>query len=74
VAKLAPKAKPRRDGMLNLLDWICGRILIYGVLFGVGKLLPGEMAPGAGLPAVGLAPGVAIQMDPTRRDWSTVVD
>jgi hypothetical protein len=74
VAKLATDVKPRQDGLMNLMDWICGCILIYGVLFGVGKLLLGETALGAGLLAVGLAAGVAIYMDLTRRGWSTVVD
>ena len=56
------------------MDWICGCILIYGVLFGVGKLLLGEPALGFGLIAVGLVAGAAIYMDLTRRGWSTVVD
>ena len=47
--RLAPDIHPRQDGMSNLLDWICGCVLIYGVLFGVGKLLLQETAVGAGL-------------------------
>ncbi|MDZ4802916.1 MAG: Na+:solute symporter, partial [Bryobacteraceae bacterium] len=74
IAALAPEVKPRQDGLSNLMDWICGCILIYGVLFGVGKVLLGEMALGLGMIAAGLVAGVAIYMDLTRRGWSTVVD
>ncbi len=74
IAKLVPEIRPRQDALLNLMDWICGCILIYGVLFGVGKLLLGEPALGFGLIAVGLVAGAAIYMDLTRRGWSTVVD
>ena len=30
IAALAPDVKPRQDGLSNLLDWICGCVLIYG--------------------------------------------
>lgn len=74
IAALAPEVHPRADGLSNLLDWICGCILIYGVLFGVGKLLLGETALGAGLCALGLAAGAVIYYDLSRRGWSSVVD
>src|SRR5213593_496307 len=38
IARLKPDVRPSRDGLSNLLDWIAGCVLIYGVLFGVGKL------------------------------------
>jgi solute:Na+ symporter, SSS family len=74
VAALAPEVRPQQDGMANLLDWVCGCVLIYGLLFGVGKLLLGEAALGAGLIAVGLAAGAVIYWDLSRRGWSSVVD
>lgn len=74
IAALAPDIRPRRDGMANLLDWICGCVMIYGVLFGVGKLLLGEPLLGAGLIAVGAAAGGVIYWDLSRRGWSSVVD
>jgi Na+/proline symporter len=74
IARLAPDVKPRQDGLSNLLDWICGCILIYGVLFGVGKLLLGETMLGLGLTAVGLIAGAIIYWDLSRRGWSSVVD
>jgi Na+/proline symporter len=74
IAALAPDVKPRRDGWSNLVDWICGCILIYGVLFGVGKLILHEPAMGIGLIAIGLAAGAVIYWDLSRRGWSAVMD
>jgi Na+/proline symporter len=74
IAKLAPDVKPRRDGLSNLLDWICGCILIYGVLFGVGKVLLNEAGLGLLMIATGLAAGAIIYWDLPRRGWSSVVD
>jgi SSS family solute:Na+ symporter len=74
IAKLAPEVKPSRDGLANLMDWICGCLLIYGVLFGVGKLLLSEWAIGFALLAMGLLAGAVIYWDLTRRGWSAVVD
>src|SRR2546426_6804891 len=39
VAVLAPDVRPSADGLANLIDWVAGCVLVYGVLFGVGKLL-----------------------------------
>jgi SSS family solute:Na+ symporter len=74
IAALAPDVKPRQDGVANLVDWVCGCVLIYGVLFGVGKLLLGEPLLGLGMLAVGLAAGAFIYWDLSRRGWSAVVD
>ena len=74
IARLAPDVKPNRDGLSNLLDWISGCALIYGILFGVGKLLLKETGPGLGLLALGLAGGAVIYWDLNRRGWSSVVD
>ena len=74
IAALAPEVRPRRDGMSNLLDWICGCIMIYGVLFGVGKLLLGEPMLGVALIAAGSVAGAVIYWDLSRRGWSAVVD
>jgi solute:Na+ symporter, SSS family len=74
IAALAPEVKPRQDGLSNLVDWICGCVLIYGVLFGVGKLLLQETALGLGLLGIGLAAGAIIYWDLSRRGWASVVD
>jgi solute:Na+ symporter, SSS family len=74
VAALAPEVKPRQDGLSNLLDWICGCVMIYGVLFGVGKLILKETTTGLIMLAVGLIAGAVIYWDLNRRGWSSVVD
>ncbi|HYP06220.1 MAG TPA: sodium:solute symporter family protein [Bryobacteraceae bacterium] len=74
IAALAPEVRPRQDGLSNLLDWVCGCVLIYGVLFGVGKLLLQETALGLGLLGLGIAAGAVIYWDLSRRGWSSVVD
>jgi solute:Na+ symporter, SSS family len=74
IARLAPDVKPARDGLSNLLDWLAGCVLIYGVLFGVGKLLLHETVPGLMLLAGGVAGGAIIYWDLSRRGWSAVVE
>ena len=74
IARLAPDVRPSTDGASNLLDWICGCVLIYGVLFGGGKLLLKDFVTGSILMAVGLGAGAFIYWDLSRRGWSAVVD
>jgi solute:Na+ symporter, SSS family len=58
----------------NLLDWFSGCALIYGILFGTGKLLLGEWTAGFLLLGLGLASGSVIWWDLGRRGWSSVVE
>ena len=74
VARMAPEVRPARDGWNNLLDWICGCLLIYGTLFGTGKLLLKETGTGLLMLAVGLAAGAVIYRDLTKRGWATVAE
>ena len=74
IAALAPDVKVSADGLSNLLDWIAGCALIYGVLFGTGKLLLHETGPGLLLLGLGLLGGFVIYRDLTRRGWATVVE
>ncbi len=74
IAALAPEVKPSRDGVRNLVDWICGCVLIYGVLFGTGKLLLKETGLGLVLLGLGLAAGAVIYVDLSRRGWSALVE
>ncbi len=53
IARLAPEIQPVRDGLRNLLDWAGGCMLIYGALFGTGKLLLKEFGPGLALLSMG---------------------
>ena len=71
---LCARRSPRRDGLSNLLDWICGCVLIYGVLFGVGKILLQETAAGLRPAGLGIAAGAVIYWDLSRRGWASVID
>jgi SSS family solute:Na+ symporter len=69
IAKLAPEVKAARDGLSNLLDWAAGCMLIYGVLFGVGKLMLHEVVPGLILLAAGVTGMAILYWDLSRRGW-----
>ena len=74
VARLAPDVKASAAGWQSLLDWVSGCVLIYGFLFGTGKLLLGETALGIGLLLVGLLGGAVIYWDLNHRGWSSVIE
>ena len=74
IARLAPEVKPAGDILANLVDWIAGLVLIYGVLFGTGKLLLHETGMGVLLLACGVAGGAVIYFDLSRRGWSAVTE
>jgi Na+/proline symporter len=74
IAALAPEVPVSSDGLRNLLDWVAGCGLIYGVLFGVGKLLLKETGIGLLLLGLGLVAGAVIYWDLSRRGWTTVVE
>jgi SSS family solute:Na+ symporter len=49
-------------------------VLIYGILFGTGKLLLHETGIGITLITAGLIGGAVIYWDLSRRGWSVVVE
>ncbi len=74
IARLAPEVPAGRDLKYNFFDWIAGCAMIYGALFGAGKLILKEYLPGAVLLAVALAAGLYIYRDLSRRGWKSVVE
>ncbi|HTS78536.1 MAG TPA: sodium:solute symporter family protein [Bryobacteraceae bacterium] len=74
IARMKPEIKPAREGLSNLLDWIAGCVLIYGILFGTGKLLLHETGMGVALLVAGLAGGAVIYWDLSKRGWNVVVN
>ncbi len=74
IAALAPDVTPSSGGLSNLLCWLGGCMLIYGTLFGVGKLILQETGLGLALLAVAVAGLAIIYRDLSRRGWSAVVD
>jgi len=74
IAILAPEITPAGDGLSNLLDWAAGCALIYGALFGIGKLLLHELGAGLALLALGAAGLAVIYKDLSRRGWGAAVE
>jgi Na+/proline symporter len=74
IARLAPEIPPARDLGRNALDWIAGCALIYGTLFGAGKVIFKDYTTGAAFLAVALAAGIYIYRDLSRRGWKSVVE
>jgi len=72
VARKATDVVPKKDGLFNLIDWICGVLMIYAFLFGAGKIIFGEIALGLALAAAGLVFGAVIYADLNKRGWETV--
>ena len=72
IAKRAPDVPPSHDFGWNLLDWLCGCVLIYGTLFGTGKIILQETGLGAAFLACAAAAAGVIYWDLNRRGWSTI--
>jgi Na+/proline symporter len=74
IARKATDVPVQHDGACNLLDWICGCLLVYMTLFGVGKLIFGHLLLGAGLLILAILAGGIIYWDLNRRGWKTITD
>jgi len=70
IAKQASDVVPVHDGIANLRDWVLGCLMVYMTLFGVGKLLFGEVGLGLGFLAIAAASGAGIYFDLQRRGWN----
>lgn len=74
IAREAQEVKPRRDGFNNLFDWFAGCVMIYLTLFGVGKLIFGQMGVGVAFLAVAAVAGIAVYWNLNRRGWKVLDD
>ncbi|HLK48061.1 MAG TPA: sodium:solute symporter family protein [Bryobacteraceae bacterium] len=74
IAKLAPEVPAARDLKYNFFDWIAGCAMIYGALFGTGKVILKEYGTGIALLAMALAGALYIYRDLNKRGWKTVVE
>lgn len=74
IAKLAPEVPQAGDMRWNFLDWICGCLMIYGALFGVGKLILKETGLGLLFLAVSILAAAVIYWDLNRRGWKTAME
>ncbi len=74
VARLCPDVPPARDIAWNFLDWICGCVMIYSALFGIGKIILEETVLGVVFLMAAALSGAVIYWDLSRRGWSTVLE
>ena len=72
IAALAPDLPPVRDFRANAFDTIMGVILVYGCLFGIGKLIFGAWGTAAALLMAAAVAGYLIWWDLNRRGWETL--
>jgi Na+/proline symporter len=72
IARLVPELPEVRDVASNAFNWIMGVILVYGCLFGIGKLVFGQWGWGLLLLAISAVAGYLIFWDLSRRGWSTL--
>jgi solute:Na+ symporter, SSS family len=74
IARLAPDVPQAHDLGYNLLDWAAGCALIYGALFGAGKIIFKNYAAGSAFLILAAAAGIYIYRDLSRRGWKSVIE
>ena len=72
IAVLAPEIIPAREGWFNLMDWGLGCLMVYMVLFAIGKLILGSTGTGLLFLAIAAFSGSIIYWDLSRRGWETL--
>jgi SSS family solute:Na+ symporter len=72
IAKLAPELPEVKDVAGNAFNWLMGVILVYGCLFGIGKLVFEQWGQGILLLAIAAVAGYLIFWDLSRRGWETL--
>ncbi|GAC1567920.1 MAG: Na+:solute symporter [Vulcanimicrobiaceae bacterium] len=68
VARVAPGVEPLG---INIVDWFAGCGLVYGALFGIGKIVLGALGAGFGYLALAAACGALIAYNVTRTERAT---
>jgi Na+/proline symporter len=74
IARLAPELPASPELKYSFFDWIAGCALIYGALFGAGKVILKDYLTGTILLTIALAGGLYIYRDLNRRGWKSVVE
>ncbi|HEV2499202.1 MAG TPA: sodium:proline symporter, partial [Terriglobia bacterium] len=69
IAALAPEIPPDREGWYNLADWILGSLMVYLMMFGIGKIILGPAWLGWLYLAAGAVCGAIIYWDFSKRGW-----
>jgi SSS family solute:Na+ symporter len=69
IAKEAADIAPVKDGILNLINWICGVAMIYSFLFGFGQIILGSFYLGIIFLITGFVLGSIIFYQINKRGW-----
>jgi hypothetical protein len=72
IARLVPELPEVKDVAGNAFNWLMGVIVVYGCLFGIGKLVFGQWGWGVLLLALAALAGYLIFWDLSRRGWKTL--
>jgi hypothetical protein len=72
IASLVPELPAVRDLAGNAFSWLMGILLVYGSLFGIGKLIFEHWLEGVLLLAMAAISGYLIFWDLSRRGWETL--
>ncbi|MDZ7260844.1 MAG: Na+:solute symporter [candidate division KSB1 bacterium] len=73
IGQLVPDVKGDSGFAYLFIDWLCGIILVYTMLFGLGKIVLGEYLSGIVLIVIGLISGGVIYFDLSRRGWEKAI-
>ena len=74
IARAASDVPPSRDLTWNLVDWLCGCVLIYGALFGIGKVILRDYGEGIIYFVIAAVAATVIYWDLSRRGWASVME
>lgn len=74
IAKQLPEVKGDTGYGGLFVDWIAGVVLIYTMLFGVGKLILGQYGAGLAFVVIGLVSAGVIYWDLSRRGFERLVE
>ncbi len=72
IANLARDLPEVRDVRSNLFNWIMGCVLVYGALFGIGKIVFGEWLAGIAMLVFAAIAGYLIFWNLSRVGWATL--
>jgi hypothetical protein len=72
IAKGATDIAPAHDGILNLINWICGVAMVYFFLFGLGRIILQDVGMGVLFLICGFACGGVIYYQMNRHGWETL--
>jgi len=72
VAREATDIIPQKDGVFNLINWLCGVAMIYSFLFGLGKIILGSPVIGIILLVIGFVFGAVIYRSMNKKGWETL--